>query len=345
MALRGENARLHAIVATLQRALYGPRSERLSVDSAQLPLALDDVVISAPPVAANDDAGEGSPELRPSRSKAVRNIGALPKHLPRYDVVLEPESTVCPCCGGPLHLIGEDVSEQLDVTPAVLQVKRTRRPRYGCRACEGAVVQAKAPPRLVEGGMPTTELVTAVVVAKFAWHLPLNRQTQMLRGQGIELDRSTLVHWVMRAAWWLKPLHTLLTSTVLAAPKVFCDDTPLPVLDRRRRHTRTARFWSYAVDDRPWQGPAPPAVVYLFAEDRKGQHVHEHLAGFSGVLQVDGYAGYSRLTKPERPGGQGNRIWNWLDRSARRLPGSGRIDSTPCGWSRRGRRWRASQPA
>jgi len=200
-------------------------------------------------------------------------------------------------------MIGEDVSEQLDVIPAVLRVKRIRRPRYGCRSCEGAVVQAKAPSRLVDNGMATTALVTSIVVGKFAWHLPLNRQTHMFRGLGIELDRSTLVHWVLRAAWWLRPLYMLLVDMVLASPKVFCDDTPMPVLDRRRRRTRTARFWSYAVDDRPWQGPAVPIVVYIFAEDRKGQHVHEHLTRFNGVLQVDGYTGYRGLTRPDRPGG------------------------------------------
>jgi transposase len=304
MGLQDDNTHLQAIVATLTRALYGPRSEKRFVDAAQLPLELDDVVISETPVAANDDGGSELPRRsRPTRPKAARNIGALPKHLPRYEVVIGPEDTVCPCCGGALHMIGEDVSEQLDVIPAVLQVKRIRRPRYGCRSCEGAVVQAKAPPRLVENGMATTALVTSIVVAKFAWHLPLNRQTQMFRGHGIELDRSTLVHWVMRAAWWLRPLYALLVDRVLAAPKVFCDDTPLPVLDRRRRRTRTARFWSYAVDDRPWQGPTPPIVVYIFAEDRKGRHVHEHLTEFSGVLQVDGYTGYDELANPSRPGG------------------------------------------
>ena len=87
------------------------------------------------------------------------------------------------------------------------------------------------------------------------------------------------------------------------AQKIFCDDTPLPVLDRMLKRTRIARLWSYAMDDRPWGGPAPPAVVYLYAEDRKGRHVHEHLAGFSGVLQVDAYAGYHRLTRPGRAGG------------------------------------------
>jgi transposase len=302
MELQERNAHLLGMVDALKRVVYGPRSEKIIHDTAQLPLKLADVVITEAPAAANDGVPQ-SAKPRPPRPKATRNIGALPKHLPRCEVVIEPESKVCPCCGGALHVIGEDVSEQLDVIPAVIQVKRLRRPRYGCRSCEETVVQAKAPSRLVENGMATTALVASIVVGKFAWHLPLNRQTDMLRGHGVNLDRSTLVHWVLRAAWWLKPLYQLLVDTVLSSPKVFCDDTPLPVLDRRRRRTRTGRFWSYAVDDRPWQGPAPPAVVYIFAEDRKGKHVHEHLSGFSGVLQVDGYAGYGELTKPDRPGG------------------------------------------
>lgn len=301
--LQERHAHLQGMVDALKRVVYGPRSEKLIHDTAQLPLKLGDVVITETPTAANDAGVQQSAKPRPARPKATRNIGALPKHLPRCEVVIEPESKVCSCCGGALHVIGEDVSEQLDVIPAVIQVKRIRRPRYGCRSCEGTVVQAKAPPRLVENGMATTALVTSIMVAKFAWHLPLNRQTDMLRGHGVNLDRSTLVHWVLRAAWWLKPLYQLFVDTVLSSPKVFCDDTPLPVLDRRRRRTRTGRFWSYAVDDRPWQGPAPPTVVYIFAEDRKGKHVHEHLSRFSGVLQVDGYAGYGELTKPDRPGG------------------------------------------
>jgi transposase len=191
----------------------------------------------------------------------------------------------------------------LDIVPAILRVKRIHRPRYGCRSCEQAVVQAPAPPRPIDNGLPTAALLAHIAVAKFAWHLPLHRQTQMLAGQGIKLDRSTLVHWIERAAWWLQPLHALLVETVMSATKVFCDDTPLPVLDRTRRRTRIARLWCYAVDDRPWQGPTQPAVVYLYAEDRRGRHVKEHLEGFHGVLQVDGYAGYDGLVKPDRPGG------------------------------------------
>jgi transposase len=257
--LREENIGLRALVETLKRALYGARSEKLDPEPGQLQLGLDDlspVTPELPPKPIRSRAPGQS-----SHAKAVRNIGCLPAHLPRYDVVIEPMVKTCPCCQGKLHAIGEDVSEMLDVVPAVIRVRRIRRPRYGCRACGEAVVQASAPPRPLDGGLPTTALLAQVAVFKFAWHLPLHRQVQMLAGYGITLDRSTLVHWISRAAWWLKPLHELMVATVLAAPKVFCDDTPLPMLDRSRTRTRIARLWSYATDDRPWQGPAPPAVV------------------------------------------------------------------------------------
>jgi len=301
VALRDENGTLHAMVETLRRTLYGARSEKIHADASQLALRLEDLsTVAVEP----EREGPKKPSREPSaRRRGARNIGGLPKHLPREDVLIEPAVEACPCCRGELHRIGEDVSEMLDVVPAIIRVKRICRPRYGCRACEGAVVQAPAPPRPVDGGLPTAALLAHVAVSKFAWHLPLHRQVQMMAGYGIDLDRSTLVHWIGRAAWWLQPLHALLIETVMSAPKVFCDDTPLPVLDRTRRRTRIARLWCYAVDDRPWQGPAPPAVVYRYAEDRRGRHVREHLDGFGGVLQVDGYSGYDELARPDRPGG------------------------------------------
>lgn len=299
-ALQAENESLRAVVVALKRALFGARSEKQSEPVNQLALGLGDLLAmpvepAKLPAPANTN--------RPPQAKAARNIGGLPAHLPRVDITIEPEQKACPCCRGELHVIGEDVSETLDVVLAVLRVKRIHRPRYGCRSCEGAVVQAKAPPRPVDGGLPTPALLVHVAVMKFAWHMPLNLQAQMLAGQGIMLDCSTLVHWVARLAWWCKPLHELLSATILSAPKIFCDDTPLPVQDRTRKRTRIARIWAYAIDDRPWGGVLPPAVVYLYAEDRKGQHVEEHLAGKACVLQVDGYAGYNRLTRHSRAGG------------------------------------------
>ena len=301
LELRGENGRLRAMLETLRRTLYGARSERFDSDPGQLALGIED--LSTAPVEPEPEAAKPRSQVGRTRPKPMRNIGGLPKHLPREEVVIEPAIEHCPCCQGTLHCIGQDVSEMLDIVAAILRVKRIHRPRYGCRACESAVVQAEAPRRPVDNGLPTAALLAHIAAAKFAWHLPLHRQTQMLAAYGIQLDRSTLVHWIGRAAWWLQPLYALLTETVMAAGKVFCDDTPLPVLDRTRRRTRIARLWCYAVDDRPWQGPAPPAVIYRYAEDRRGRHVKEHLDGFHGVLQVDGYTGYDSLAKPNRPGG------------------------------------------
>ena len=301
IGLRDENGKLRVMLETLRRALYGARSERFDTDPGQLALGLEDV--STAPIEPEPDTARPRSQEGRTRPRPVRNIGGLPKHLPREDVVIEPAAGVCPCCQGALHRIGEDVSEMLDIVPAIIRVRRIHRPRYGCRACDGAMVQAPAPPRPINAGLPTTALLAHIAAAKFAWHLPLHRQTQMLAGCGIDLDRSTLVHWIGRTAWWLQPLYALLTQTVMTAGKVFCDDTPLPVLDRTRRRTRIARLWCYAVDDRPWQGPAPPAAIYRYAEDRRGRHVKEHLDGFRGVLQVDGYSGYDGLARPNRPGG------------------------------------------
>lgn len=164
-------------------------------------------------------------------------------------------------------------------------------------------MQAPAPAQPIDGGMATEALLAHIATLKFAYHVPLYRQEQMLAGHGVDLDRATLALWMGRMAWWLKPLHELMLATVLSHPKLFADETPLPVLDPGRGRTRTCQFWAVATDDRPWGGPAPPAVVYVFAEDRKGVRATDLFAQFHGVLQVDGYAGYNGLIDPERKGG------------------------------------------
>ena len=257
LELRGENGKLRAMLETLRRTLYGARSERFDSDPGQLALELEDV--STAPVEPEPEAGKAATRKTGESAPGRRATSAACPSICRARTSLSARrSNHCPCCQGTLHRIGEDVSEMLDIVPAILRVKRIHRPRYGCRACESAVVQAEAPPRPVDNGLPTTALLAHIAAAKFAWHLPLHRQTQMLAGYGIQLDRSTLVHWIGRTAWWLQPLYALLTETVMAAGKVFCDDTPLPVLDRTRRRTRIARLWCYAVDDRPWQGLGAP---------------------------------------------------------------------------------------
>ena len=299
-ALHAENDKLRLLIQRLTRHQFGRRSEQLSPD--QLQLGLEDLEQT---IAANQAAQEAlTPGVRRSRAEPpARNHGALPAHLPRYEVVVDIENRECPCCGVALTPIGELRTEQLDVVPAVLRVRVTRRPRYACRACDNVVVVAPAPDRPVDGGMPTEALIAHVVVSKFADALPLYRQTQILARQGITLDRSTSgqssVGGGMQrragACWWLQPLYDLLVGTVLSSPKVFADDTTLPVLEPGRGRTKTGQLWCYAVDDRPWQGPGHPVAVYAYSEDRKAKRPAEHLAGFRGVLQVDGYAGFKRL--------------------------------------------------
>src|SRR4051794_26457148 len=150
--------------------------------------------------------------------------------------------------------------------------------------------------------MATEALLAHVLVAKYADFLPLYRQAGIFARQGIDLDRSTLCDWVGRACWWLEPLWRLVRRHVMASTRIFADDTTLPVLDPGRGRTKTGRLWGYAVDDRPWGGATPPAVVYLYAEDRKGEHPAAHLAEFAGVLQVDGYSGFRRLLEDRPPG-------------------------------------------
>ena len=307
LSLAAENERLRAALKSINSLHFGPKSERLvAIVETQMALDLADLATDAspPPPPANDDTpARPKPTSRPASKPARRNVGALPKHLPRCEQVIEPDSTLCPCCTGQMHRIGECVHEALDVVPAILRVLRTVRPKYACRACEEAVVQAPAPSRLISAGMASTALVAWVVVSRFAWHMPLNRQAQMLAGYGVILDRSTLGHWVDRAAWWLQGLHDLLLHTIHGSPRIFCDETPLPVIEKGRRRTRTCQLWAHATDDRPWKGAAPPAVAYVFATGRSTEAIVAQIGDhFAGVLQVDGYAAYKALVKRSKPG-------------------------------------------
>ena len=294
--LHAENDKLRLLIQRLTRHQFGCRSEQLTPDQLQLGLEALEQAIAANQ-AAEDAAADAvaASKRQPRPAHPARNHGALPAHLPRYEVVVDIEDRDCPCCGKALTPIGEVCMEQLDIVPSQLRVRVTRRPRYACRGCDEPVVIAPAPDRPVEGGMPTEALVAHVLVSKYADALPLYRQTQMLARQGVALDRSTLANWVGRACWWLAPLHDLILGTALSSSKLFADDTTLPVLDPGRGRTKTGRLWCYAVDDRPWAGPGHPVAAYLYTEDRKGERPAGHLAGFRGVLQVDGYAGFKRL--------------------------------------------------
>ena len=306
--LTAQNERLDHFIKVLRRAQFDRKSERISDD--QMTLALEDIETA---FGAEDAAAEKANDtvMRDAAENRRANRGSLPKHLPREEIVIEPESKACPCCGGALHVIGEDRSERLDRIPARLRVIVTRRPKYACRACTDGVVQAPAPARLIAGGLPTEALVADVLVSKYADHLPLYRQSQILARDGVMIDRSTLAHWVGFAAAELEPLHAHLLKVLKSSTKLFADETRCPVLDPGRGRTKTGYLWAIARDDRPWGGSDPPAVAYQYAPGRGAEHAVRLLAGFSGVLQVDGYVAYDALTNPSRAGGSLTLAFCW----------------------------------
>jgi transposase len=303
--------RLEAIVSDLRREKFGTKSEKLSPDQFNLPL--EDVEIAQGVLeAAQEKAAEAIIKGKPGGKTRNRNRGQLPAHLPRIERIIEPASTLCPCGCGEMTKIGEDVCERLDVIPAQLRVLVTRRPKYACRRCSGAVVQAHAPEHVVPGGLPTEALIAQVVVAKFGDHLPFYRQAEIFARQGIRLDRATLGNWAGRACFHLQPIAEHMRQHLAAADRIFMDETTAPVLDPGRGQTKKGFFWAIAADDRGHGGTGPPIVLFRYAPGRSGAHAEGFLQGFRGrFLQCDGYDGYDRLTRIERAEGPWALVHCW----------------------------------
>ncbi|HMR37494.1 MAG: IS66 family transposase [Paracoccaceae bacterium] len=299
--LEAINRRLEHLVAELNHVVHGRKSEKLEEDDRQL--AFEDLEIAVAEIREQKQA-HAPGEDKPARKSVVRrNRGNLPEGLERIERVIEPDSLECPCGCGLMHKIGEDRTERLDIVPAQLRVIVTIRPKYACRTCTDGVTQAPAPPWLIEGGLPTEGAIAHVLVSKYADHLPLYRQSQILARSGIDIHRSTLADWVGVAAFHLGPVVDRLAEHLKTSTKLFMDETTAPVLDPGRGRTKTGYLWALARDDRAWGGDDPPGVVYFYAPGRHGEHAEKFLTGFDGILQIDGYQGYNRLTRPARKGG------------------------------------------
>lgn len=190
--------------------------------------------------------------------------------------------------------LGEDVTEVLDYVPASFRVIRHVRPKFSCRLCE-SITQAAAPELPIRRGRASAGLLAHVLVAKFADHLPLYRQSEIYERSGVDLERSTLADWVGQCAALFRPLVEALGRHVMAGDRVHADDTPVPVLAPGAGKTKLGRLWAYLRDERPYAGSAAPAVLYRYSPDRRAEHPRAHLAQFKGVLHADGYAGFGGL--------------------------------------------------
>ena len=289
--------RLHALIKTLERARYGRRSEALDPDQHEF--AFEEVQTGLGAIEATLDAATKTREPRAPRPRKK-----LPAHLERVEVVIEPEMAACGACGSAARVkIGEDVSERLDVLPARFRVIVTRRPRYACAACREGVVQAPASSHLIEAGIPTEGLLAHIAVAKYADGLPLYRQEAIYARDEVELPRNLMAGWMGRIGFHLEPLADRVLHHIRSGERIFADETTLPTLVPGAGKAKIAWLWTYARDDRSFGGTGPPMVAYRFEDSRGGKCPVQHLAGFAGLLQSDGYAAYTRLADAHRAGG------------------------------------------
>ena len=220
-------------------------------------------------------------------ARAPSVAGASAARAPRSS-----RAAACPSCGGALRKLGEDITETLEYVPARWKVIQHVREKFSCRKCE-AITQPPAPFHPIARGRAGPQLLAQILFAKYQAHLPLNRQSEIYADEGVDLDISTLADWVGAAAATLMPLVEAIREHVFAAERIHADDTPVPVLAKTK--TRTGRLWTYVRDDRPFGGPSPPAAVFFYSPDRGGEHPLGHLAGWSGIMQADAYAGYNEL--------------------------------------------------
>ena len=208
---------------------------------------------------------------------------------------------------GTLRLLGEDVSEILELITAKLKVIEIARLKKSCRRCE-KITQPPAPSRPIPRSMVGPGLLAHILVAKFDDHLPLYRQNEIFARMGADIPSSTLVDWCGQGMRVLAPLIARIRNEIMASDRLHTDDTPIKVLDPSRRARgigkgiKEGRIWTYVRDDRPWGGSAPPGAVYYFSTDRKGEHPQSHLAKFEGILQADAFSGYKKLYEPDVTG-------------------------------------------
>ena len=318
-ALQAENAKMSATlrahdllvqalrirIAKLKKQKFGASSEKIEREIEQLELALEDLMVAkaeadnTPPE--EDEALEQGPadtdEAEPQKQQ--RRRPRVSQDTPRERRELDP-GNACPDCGGDLRVVGEDVSELIDMIAAQIKVIEIARVKKSCRRCE-RMFQEPAPSRPIPRSLAGPSLLAFILVSKFDDHVPLYRLNEIFARMGADIPDTTMVDWCGGAMKVLAPLIEKIEAHVMASPILHADDTPIRVLDRSARKkelgkaVKQGRIWTYVCDQRPWSGAAPPGAVYRFSPDRKGEHPRSHLAKSTGILQADAYAGFNEL--------------------------------------------------
>jgi transposase len=288
--------KLKYTIAKLRHQQFGQSSERGAI-LEQLELQLCELQENASEAEAAVQLAAANAKIKVQgfeRCKPARR--PLPEHLPRERIIY-PTPSACPCCGGALHKLGEDVTETLELIPRQWKVIQHVREKFSCRTCE-AITQPPAPSHPIARGRAGPGLLAHILFAKYGLHLPLNRQSTTYAREGIDLDVSTLADWVGACAATLMPLVLLIRAHVFAAERIHADETTVPV--QAKGKCRTGRLWTYVRDDQPFGGRAPPAAAFFYSPDRSGKNPEEHLTSYAGLMQADAYSGFNRLYEASR---------------------------------------------
>jgi len=325
-ALQAENAQMSATlrahdllvqslrirIAKLKKQAFGKKSEKIEREIEQLEFALESISVAVAeltePEQVDGDTVDviDDPDTTDEEAKPLRRRPRVSKDTPRERRELDPGDS-CPDCGGELRVLGEDVSELIDMITAQLKVIEIARIKKSCRRCE-KIVQEPAPSRPIPRSMAGPSLLAYILTSKFDDHVPLYRLNEIFARMGADIPDTTLVDWCGGAMRTLAPLIERIDKEILSSNLLHADDTPIRVLDRGLRGkglgkaVKKGRIWAYLRDQRPWSGTAPPGVTYRFAPNWKEEHVLAHLANSNGILQADAYRGYGKLYAPDTEG-------------------------------------------
>src|SRR5271165_5967218 len=296
-------------IEKLTRQLYGPRSERTSRILDQIELQFEELESSATEdeIAAERAVAKTTTVAAFTRKRPARK--PFPAHLPRERVIV-PGPTTCLCCGGSrLRKLGETVTETLETIPRQWKVIQHVREKFTCRDCE-KISQAPAPFHVIARGWAGPSLLAMIVFEKFGQHQPLNRQAERYALEGVPVALSTMADAVGSVCAALDPIRRLVEAHVMAAERLHGDDTTVPVLAKGK--TDTGRCWIYVRDDKPFGGVGPPAAIFYYSRDRRGEHPQTHLAKYAGILQADAYDGYNKLYLTDRKPGPVREAACWV---------------------------------
>jgi transposase len=285
-----ENQSLKDQLALLKAKRFGKSSEKLDKQIEELEQRIESNELDS---LDKEKQSELNQSIKPKPQYNSKRL-KIPEHLPREEVILNP-APKCPDCGsGEFRKIADDISETLEHIPASFKVIRHIRPRCACTNCD-KIVQAFVPSKAIEKGKAGSGLLAHIMIQKYCNHLPMYRQSQIYEREGVEISRNTMTGWAAQCARLLNPLIDALKKSVFASEYLHADDTPIKVLAPGMGKTKTGRIWAYVRDGRPCGEDTPPAVIYYYSPDRKGERPESHLSDFSGVLHADAYAGYDNL--------------------------------------------------